>query len=181
MYRTLTVLFLTAALLGCGGNASSPGPSTAPPVSSNNPPPGSGSPASSPNIVQLAAGQTAAGADITVTASSSSTALNARNLGVAPQTGQASASNTGATIHRGSTMRVLLFGSGLGADTQVSIRGPNDIQVSPVTAITATDNVPGISFLATVASDAALGCRTVALQNAKGDITTFTGGLEVVP
>jgi hypothetical protein len=33
----------------------------------------------------------------------------------------------------------------------------------------------------TVASDAALGARTVVLQNSNNDVTTFTAGLEVVP
>ena len=183
MYRTLIVFCLTAALLGCGGHASSPSPPTTPPVSSSNPPapPPAGSPSTAPTAMRVAAGQTVTGADIAVVAPASSTPPNAQNLGVAAQAGSASASNTGATIHRGSTMRVLLFGPGLDGDMQVVIRGPNDIQVSGITSITSTDKVPGISFTAAVASDAALGCRTVVLQNAQGDITTFAGGLEVVP
>jgi hypothetical protein len=68
---------------------------------------------------------------------------------------------------------------------QVMVRGPSDIQIDPksIVGIRSTDTppVPGISFTVTVAANAALGARTVVLQASNGDITTFTGGLEVVP
>jgi hypothetical protein len=64
---------------------------------------------------------------------------------------------------------------------QISIRGPNDISISQVTTIKSTTNTPGVSFVAVVSPTAALGARTVVLQNAQGDVTTFTGGLEVAP
>jgi len=64
---------------------------------------------------------------------------------------------------------------------KVSLTGPNDIQISNPQAVTATDGTPGITFTATIASDAALGARTVVLQNPKNDITAYAGGLEVVP
>jgi len=64
---------------------------------------------------------------------------------------------------------------------KVSLTGPNDIQISNPQAVTATDRTPGITFTATIASDAALGARTVVLQNPKNDITAYAGGLEVVP
>jgi hypothetical protein len=64
---------------------------------------------------------------------------------------------------------------------QVTIRGPADITVSNIVSITSTNNTPGISFVAVVGANAALGARTVVLQNTQGDVTTFTGGLEVVP
>ncbi len=124
---------------------------------------------------------TASGVDITVPAPASSTVPNATVLGVADLTGSATAFNTGSLIHRGTTRRVVLFGPGLSADMQVIIRGPADIQISNLQSIMATDNTPGISFTAAVASGAALGSRTVVLQTSNGDITTFTGGLEVVP
>jgi hypothetical protein len=38
-----------------------------------------------------------------------------------------------------------------------------------------------MSFRVLVASDAALGARTVLLKNTAGAVTAFTGGLEVVP
>jgi hypothetical protein len=96
-------------------------------------------------------------------------------------TGKASASNTGGVIHRGNTMRVILFGPGLNGQMQVSIGGPADVTVSNIAGIQATDNTPGISFMATAKANAALGARTVFLLNTSGDVTTFTGGLEVVP
>ncbi len=63
----------------------------------------------------------------------------------------------------------------------VVVEGPTDIQVSNVQSIRATDNTPGVSFTAAVSGNAALGARSVVLQASNGDITTFTGGLEVVP
>jgi len=173
------VLLSFVFLIGCGGTAVSPPASSnavAPPNNGN----GGGSPATA-NSVTVAAGQTATGVDIAVFAPASSPAPNAQNLGVAPLTGTGTATNTGDVIHRGQTARVLLFGPGLTGDMQVTIRGSADIAISNVHSITSTDTTPGIAFNAVVTPDAALGARTVVLQNAKGDITTFTGGLEVVP
>ena len=98
-------------------------------------------------------------------------------------TGSASAFNTGDQIHRGATQRVVLFGPGLSSGMTISILGPNDIQVSNVQGVTASDadHTPGVTFTAAVSSNAALGARTVVLQTPAGNITTFTGGLEVVP
>jgi hypothetical protein len=129
--------------------------------------------------VQVSAGNTAAGANIAVVAPSG-TQANIQDLGVAPMTGTASAFNTGDVIHRGSTARVVLFGPGLTSSMTVSILGPNDIQVTNITGITADDGTPGISFTATVSGNASLGARTVAVQSTNGNMTTFTGGLEVV-
>jgi hypothetical protein len=103
------------------------------------------------------------------------------DLGVAGLTGSASAFNTGDVIHRGATMRVVMFGPGLTGDMQVTILGPNDIQISNVRGTTSTDGTPGIAFTAAVSGNAALGARTVVLQTSSGNITAFTGGLEVVP
>jgi hypothetical protein len=76
-------------------------------------------------------------------------------------------------------MIVLLFGPGLSSNMQVSITGPNDITISGIQSIQATDGTPGVAFNAAVASTAAVGARTVILQDANNDITTFAGGLEV--
>ena len=92
-----------------------------------------------------------------------------------------SASNTGSTISRGETKTVLLFGPGLDASMQVTITGPSDIVVSNIRSIQSTTNTPGIAFSAAVSSDAALGARTVILRATNDDITTFSGGLEVLP
>jgi hypothetical protein len=78
-------------------------------------------------------------------------------------------------------MRVILFGPGLSAQMQVRVGGPSDITVAQISGIQATDNTPGISFMATAGGNAALGARTVFLQTTNGDVTSFTGGLEVVP
>lgn len=89
--------------------------------------------------------------------------------------------NTGGAIHRGSTMRILLFGQGLNGSMKVTVAGPHDINVGTLEAVQATDNTPGVAFTATAASNAALGARTVYLRAANGDLTSFTGGLEVIP
>ena len=91
------------------------------------------------------------------------------------------ASNTGGAIHRGSTERILLFGPGLDSSMSVVVAGPADITVSNLQGIKATDNTPGIAFNAAVAGNAALGARTVYLKNANGEMTSFAGGLEVIP
>ena len=177
MKLTAALIFL-ALLTGCGGNA------VAPVAATNQPTPTSGTATTAPslmNVVTVGAGQTASGIDVTLSSPASSPAPNAQDLGVAAITGTGTAFNTGDVIHRGQTARVLLFGPGLTGDMQVIIRGPSDISIASVTAITSTDKTPGISFIAVVDPNAALGGRTVVLQNAKGDITTFTGGLEVAP
>lgn len=173
------LLFLLAVLIGCGGNAAAPLSSlvSAPPSGSS----GTPTPVSAPNVVAVAAGQTASGIDIAVSAVAGSPAPNIQDLGVASFDGPGSASNTGDVIHRGTTGRVLLFGPGLSADMVATIRGPNDITVSNMTSITSTTGTPGVSFIATVAPTAALGARTVMLQTSKGDVTAFAGGLEVAP
>ena len=176
--KSTGLLFLLCVLVGCGGNAASPVSSVSAPPSS---PTGTPTPISAPNVVTVAAGQTTSGIDVTVSPVAASPAPNAQDLGVAALVGSGSASNTGAVIHRGQTARVLLFGPGLAGDMSVTIRGPNDIAFASVTSITSTTGTPGISFIAVVAPDAALGARTVVLQTTKGDVTAFTGGLEVVP
>jgi hypothetical protein len=78
-------------------------------------------------------------------------------------------------------MRVVLFGAGLNSQMKITVSGPKDITITNITGIQATDDTPGVSFIAAVNSSAALGARTVYLQTTNGDITSFTGGLEVVP
>ncbi len=171
MHRIGIVLVLLGVLAGCGGGGGS------------SPPPSSvgGGAVAKPTVVTVNAGQTAGGVDITVVSPASSPPPNAQVLGVASLTGTGNAFNTGATIARGATQRVLLFGPGLSGSVQITISGPSDITVSNPISIKATDGTPGISFTAAVAANVALGSRTVILQTTNGDITTFTGGLEVVP
>lgn len=134
-----------------------------------------------PTPVDVSRGPSASGIDITVSPSVASPAPNAQDLGSNPTTGRQAASNTGGIIHRGSTMRVILFGAGLNGQMQVRIGGPNDISIANISGIQATDNTPGVAFMATASGNASLGARTVFLQNASGDVTSFTGGFEVVP
>lgn len=134
-----------------------------------------------PSSVTVVAGQTASGTDIAVACQASTPTPNAEDLGVGTSVNTSTAANTGAQIAQGSVMTVILFGPGLSGSMTVSISGPNDITVTNPTTIRATDNTPGIAFTATVSSTAALGARTVVLQNSQNDVTTFTGGLEVIP
>ncbi len=174
MVRNLFVVTLLGALAGCGGAGSSKAPINTPP-----PPNLGGGPVSPPVAVGVTAGQTVSGINITVVSPASSPAPNAQVLGVANLTGPGEAFNTGGTISRGATQRVLLFGPGLSGTMTVTITGPTDITVSGIQTIKATDGTPGIAFTATATANASLGARTVVLQTSNGDITTFTGGLEV--
>lgn len=123
----------------------------------------------------------ATGVDINVVPPSG-TAPNALVLGLAPLGNNGgSADNTGAQIHRGSGMQVLMFGPGLSGTAQVQLSGPQDDAISNVTSISSTDNTPGIEFELDVNGNAALGARTVILTDSRNNVTTFTGGLEVIP
>ena len=173
MVRVGTVLLCLGLLAGCGGSGSSSSKSQTPNLG--------GGTVSKPQAVIVGSGQNVSGIDVSVVSPASNPPPNATVLGVAGLTGTGQAFNTGGTISRGSTMRVLLFGPGLDGSMQVTITGPSDITTSNIQTIKATDGTAGVSFVATVNSGAALGCRTVVLQATNGDITTFSGGLEVVP
>lgn len=137
-------------------------------------------PVAAPNVVTVVAGQTTPNTNIAVACQASNPTPNAENLGVGATINGTSASNTGAQIQQGATMSVLLFGPGLSSGMTITISGPNDITVSNATTIRSTGNVPGVAFTATVSPTAALGARTVILEDGNQDVTTFTGGLEVV-
>jgi hypothetical protein len=132
--------------------------------------------------VTVASGQATTGVDIVVPAPASTTVPNASFLGVNEPQGLAAV--TGDTVHQGaSNATVTLFGQGIASTMAISFSGPNDITVvsGSVVGITASNNTPGIQFQINVAANAALGARTVILQATNDDITTFTGGLEVIP
>jgi hypothetical protein len=181
MTRTLfcfIVLFTAIAIMsGCGGTSSSKMFNNPNPAPTPTPTPSTG-PVNPPIVVTMEGGQAISGTDITVSAPASSTPPNAQALG-ATTTSQGSADNTGTIVSPGSVVTVLVFGPGLSSNMLVSISGPSDIGISQIRGIQSTTGVPGISFQATIASNAALGARTVILQATNGDITTFTGGLEV--
>ena len=188
MLRVGLVLFVCALLIGCGGRGVMSGNTGTPPSTPTNPgtptpapAPAPSAAANSPAPVSLAAGQSQSGIDITVAPPASNPAPNAQDLGVNAPSGLGMASNTGGVIHRGSSMRVLLFGPGLTADMKITLAGPQDITVADVQGVHATDNTPGVAFTASATSTASLGARTVFLQSANGDITSFSGGLEVIP
>ena len=156
--------------VGCGGGSSSSSGS-----GGTGGVTGGGS-VSAPTVVTVAGGQKSSGVNIAVSTPASTTSPNAESIGIGN-----SAANTGTTISQGSTQTVILFGPGLSGSMTVSLTGPADISVSNIQGIMSTTNVPGISFSAAVSSSAALGARTVILQATNNDITTFAGGLEVVP
>lgn len=129
----------------------------------------------------MPSGATVSGIDIAVT-SPAGTNPNAQVLGVAPLSdATGSAQNTGDQIHRGSSMHVLLFGPGLSGGMTVKLSGPADYTVTNQQTITSTDSTPGIEFDIAIDPGAALGGRTVILKDLNNNITTFTGGLEVIP
>jgi hypothetical protein len=185
VWRLGPVLILSLFFVGCGGGGSaSPAPSSTGGQSATNPDPipeGTNIPLKAPTVVDLTGSSSANGIDITVAVPATSPVPNAQDLGSNGVAGRQAASNTGGIIHRGSTMRVILFGPGLNGEMQVRIGGPSDISVANISGIQATDNTPGIAFMATANGKAALGARTVYLQNTNGDVTSFTGGLEVIP
>ncbi|MGH9513167.1 MAG: hypothetical protein ACRD2U_13630 [Terriglobales bacterium] len=119
-------------------------------------------------------------ADIAVVAPVSSIPPNVQAVGI-DSNGFAFA--TGGTASQGEASGVVtLFGPGITSDMQVSFSGPSgDITTSNIQGVTATDGTPGLQFNIAVASTAALGARTLILQNSNNDITTFTGGIEIIP
>ena len=192
--RSLGVMLLACGLLAaCGNGMANSGPaSPSSSSSSRNATPEATSkiespaqvaaPASAePVPVTVSAGQEVTGVNITVAPPGSTTPPRAEDLGVNPVHGLGMAANTGGSIRRGSTMRVLLFGPGLNTRMHVTVAGRSDITISNLQGITATDNTPGIAFLASVSPTAQLGARTIFLRGDNGDETAFAGGLEVIP
>lgn len=174
----LIVFPLLLGLAACGSGSSGSGvPSTG-----GGPPTGGGGTGAvgTANIVGVNAGGITSGVDITVPAVSSAV-LNAQALGTADITSNGgSASNTGGTVTRGTQAHVLVFGTGLGGTLKVFLSGPNDIGISNIIGIKSTKGTAGVEFDVTVPASAAPGARTVFLEDASGNITTFTGGLEVL-
>jgi hypothetical protein len=170
--RLLALGALSAILMtACGGDDSSPPPGNG---GGNN-----GGTIQAPVTVAVADGQAISGTNITVPTGTST--LNAEMLGVLPVGSGGSAQNTGDRIQRGATGQVLMFGRGLSGSVTVTISGPADIQVSNVVTRTASDGTQGVSFDVVVDPSAAVGARTVFLQSGTTQLTSFTGGLEVIP
>jgi hypothetical protein len=130
--------------------------------------------------ITLASGQASTGINIVVPAPASTSAENASFLGASTTN---TAFVTGDQVQQNSSATVLIFGQGVSKTMQISFSGPSDITVVPGSAIdvTASNKTPGVQFTVNVAANAALGARTVILRATNDDITTFTGGLEVIP
>jgi hypothetical protein len=158
----LLLPFFLVAWSGCGSNNKPPGGSAG------------GGKVTTPVVVTVSGGSSASGIDIVVPGPASSPTPNAVALGVGN-----TADSTGVVIQTGTAPTVLIFGQGISASMQITISGPKDITISNPVSIKSTDGTPGVSFTATVPTNAAVGARTVILEDSKNDITTFTGGLEV--
>ncbi|HUS20102.1 MAG TPA: hypothetical protein VMZ25_10670 [Terriglobales bacterium] len=171
-------------LAGCGGGSPTPVQSTPSPNPSNTAP-GNGGTVTSPvqalRVVNVSSGQTASSIDINVASPGTSAGANAELLGTSDLNSGTTATNSGGVIHRGSTMKVVLFGRALSGSLRITVGGPQDITISNIRSVTATDGTAGVAFDAAVSGSAALGARTVYLRSANDDITAFTGGLEVIP
>jgi hypothetical protein len=142
---------------------------------------GSG-PAAGATPVTVTGGQTTTGVDIAVVAPVSNPTPNATFIGTGDLAAGIHVFNVGTVIHQSSTTTVAILGYGLASNILVGITGPADITMSNITSVRGTlGNPDATTFTASVSGSAALGARTVILQDANKDNTTFTGGLEVIP
>lgn len=176
------LIFCVSALLsGCGGGSKTVTPAPSSTTSNSSCATGVSAPLGSPSLITVS-GQNAS-ADINVGGPQACPTPNAQVLGIANVGASSiSATNVGVQMHRGDTKIMILFGAGLTAVTSVSVAGqPNDFVISNITHPSATDGTPGVQFNVTVSPTAALGARTVILRAANDDMTTFTGGVEVLP
>ncbi|PYX57990.1 MAG: hypothetical protein DMG73_11595 [Acidobacteria bacterium] len=174
IWKALVVPFCLSLMAGCGGGGGN----------KNTGGGGNGS-VTPPVIVSLGAGQNASGVNITVPTPASTPTPNAQALGVGGNT----AFSTGDSVAHGTNTSMLIFGPGISSSMQISFSGPagdittpaGDITTSNVVDVKSngTPPVPGIQFDISVSGAAAVGARTVILQDKNNDITTFTGGLEV--
>jgi hypothetical protein len=131
-----------------------------------------------PVAVSVSAGQTASGINITVPGPASNPTPNATLVGA----DGIHAFSSGDILHQNRTATVIIAGTGLNTSMKASFSGPADITIGPLQSVTFQGGKgTGLSFPATIGPNAALGARTLILQDAKNDITTFAGGLEVVP
>ena len=169
IWKALVVPFCLSLMAGCGGGGGGGNQNTGG---------GGNGSVTPPVIVSLGAGQNASGVNITVPTPASTPTPNAQALGVGGNT----AFSTGDSVAHGTNTSMLIFGPGISSSMQISFSGPaGDITTSNVVDVQSNDTppVPGIKMNMSVSSTAAVGARTVILQDKNNDITTFTGGLEV--
>lgn len=197
MHRLSAVVFLSLLLLaacgGGGGNRTTPG--------GGGNPGGGGTPATCSSsatgatAVNVTSGSTASGTNICLPSPASSPSLNAKMIGAAVPAGSGSTSitltNAPAVIRLGALpasgqMVIALTGDGIttsGASptlqvTSVTLSGPSDITVGTPSAL---QSGGGLGFRITLGGSTATGARTIYLKNAQGDITAYSGGLEILP
>jgi hypothetical protein len=173
----LVIILLPLALwTACGGGGSNSEGNPVPGGGGGN---GGGGGVNPPTIVSVSAGQAVLGVNISVAAQASSPTPNVTAAGADGK----SAFSGGDVMHQNSVATIIVFGPGLNTSMKASFSGPGDIAIGPLQSVNFTDPKapPGLRFTATVASNAALGARTLVLQDTKNDITTFSGALEVVP
>jgi hypothetical protein len=173
----LVIILLPLALwTACGGGGSNSEGNPVPGGGGGN---GGGGGVNPPTIVSVSARQAVLGVNISVAAQASSPTPNVTAAGADGK----SAFSGGDVMHQNSVATIIVFGPGLNTSMKASFSGPGDIAIGPLQSVNFTDPKapPGLRFTATVASNAALGARTLVLQDTKNDITTFSGALEVVP
>jgi len=136
---------------------------------------------STPNLVTVGSGESVTGINITVASPTSNPTPNVEFLSVDNTDDPAEAFVTGGVTTQGETDgTVLLFGTGMSTSMQLSFTGPDDITISNLESVESTNGLSGLTFNISVASTAALGARILVLQDSNNDVTTFTGGVEVV-
>lgn len=176
---SLLLLFGLLACVACGRGLQNSGsnniPSSVPAAASAQPITSTGN-VTDNNVITVNAGSDTASVNVTVAAPAGTETAQA--LGNAAD---GFAANTGVIVHQASTETIVVFGTGLSANMTVTLSGPNDIGVSNIRGVKATNGTPGIAFDAVIGSSTAPGARTVYLKAPNNDITAFTGGLEVVP
>lgn len=131
-----------------------------------------------PMVVSVSAGQSVSGVNISVPATTP--ANPGPNITLVGADGT-HAFSSGDVLHQNSAATVIVAGTGLNTSMKASLSGPADITLGALQQIKFTNGQTGLSFTATVSPTAALGARTLILQDANNFISTFTGGLEVVP
>jgi hypothetical protein len=179
LHSRLVIALVAATLISACGDGGDDSPGTITPPTSCTPSSGNAA-VGSPTVLNVRGD--VSGVDINVAGPSACPALNAELLGVADLgASEIFAGANGDVIRRGETKHVVLFGPGLSGSLQISVSGPNDVTVANARNIQARDGTPGVLFDIVIGPSAALGARTVILRNSGHDITTFTGGLEVLP
>lgn len=182
----LAAVLLFGVTAGCGGGGSAgPVSSTGSAQNSNQSSgtiPGGGvtNPGgillAAPTPVTVAANQNTIAVDIEVPGPAST--INVTGVSITePLVGQTYARSTGVGVRQGNQYWLWLIGSGITPSLTLSFSGPADIAVGG--PVLATQGCPGAIYPITVSAGAALGARSIILQDASSNLTTLAGALEV--